>query len=211
MEKLLEDPKLDAKLADEYKLAIAQADALGKERMGVTLKKYGVTAPDTGNDLTDPEPFNLMFATTIGPTGQERGYLRPETAQGIFVNFRRLLEYNGGRLPFASAQIGQAFRNEIAPRSGLLRVREFTLAEIEHFVDPEDKSHPKFAIVKDMELNLFPREKQLTTKVPEKLTLGYAVANVRFILSFKILENYCKRNFGLFYWTNLFVPYRSRN
>lgn len=50
-------------------------------------------------------------------------FLRPETAQGIFVNFKRLLEYNGGKLPFAGAQIGQAFRNEIAPRSGLLRVR----------------------------------------------------------------------------------------
>ena len=59
------------------------------------------------------------------------GYLRPETAQGIFVNFSRLLEQNGGKLPFAGAQIGTAFRNEIAPRSGLLRVREFTLAEIE--------------------------------------------------------------------------------
>lgn len=54
---------------------------------------------------------------------KKKSFLRPETAQGIFVNFKRLLEYNGGKLPFAGAQIGQAFRNEIAPRSGLLRVR----------------------------------------------------------------------------------------
>lgn len=71
-------------------------------------------------------------------------FLRPETAQGIFVNFKRLLEFNQGKLPFAAAQIGNSFRNEISPRSGLIRVREFTMAEIEHFCDPQDKSHSKF-------------------------------------------------------------------
>jgi glycyl-tRNA synthetase len=93
----------------------------------------------------------------------------------MFVNFQRLLEYNGGKLPFAASQIGQAFRNEIAPRSGLLRVREFTLAEIEHFVNPEDKKHPKFARVSNLVLNLFPREDQLTTKTTIQMTIGDAV------------------------------------
>ena len=79
--------------------------------------------------------------------GGLKGFLRPETAQGIFVNFKRLLEYNQGRLPFACAQVGNAYRNEISPRSGLLRVREFTMAEIEHFCDPDDKSFHKFASV----------------------------------------------------------------
>jgi len=78
-------------------------------------------APATGNALSAPFPFNLMFQTSIGPTGKDAGYLRPETAQGIFVNFRRLLEQNGERMPFAAAQIGTGFRNEIAPRGGLLR------------------------------------------------------------------------------------------
>lgn len=64
-----------------------------------------------------------MFDTQIGPTGQLKGYLRPETAQGHFVNFQRLLEFNAGRVPFASAHIGKSFRNEISPRAGLLRVR----------------------------------------------------------------------------------------
>jgi hypothetical protein len=76
-----------------------------------------------GNDLTEPFNFNLMFQTSIGPTGNLTGFLRPETAQGMFVNFRRLLDYNNGRLPMAVAQIGSAYRNEIAPRGGLLRVR----------------------------------------------------------------------------------------
>lgn len=65
-----------------------------------------MTAPLSGNDLSDPMEFNLMFGTQIGPTGLIKGFLRPETAQGIFVNFKRLLEFNHGKLPFAAAQIG---------------------------------------------------------------------------------------------------------
>lgn len=94
-----------------------------KEQMADILKKFNIKAPLSGNDLTEPMDFSLMFETSIGPSGLVKGYLRPETAQGIFVNFKRLLEFNQGKLPFAAAQIGQAFRNEISPRSGLIRVR----------------------------------------------------------------------------------------
>src|SRR5882724_8288912 len=87
-------------------------------------------------------------------------YLRPETAQGHFLNFSRLLEFNNNRVPFASAQIGRSFRNEISPRAGLLRVREFTMAEIEHFVDPQDKRHEKFSQVRDVQLRVLPRDTQ---------------------------------------------------
>ena len=65
------------------------------------------------------------------------------------MNFRKLIEYNNGRMPMAGAQIGLGFRNEISPKQGLLRVREFQMAEIEHFVDPLDKSHRKFSLVAD--------------------------------------------------------------
>ena len=91
-----------------------------------------------------------------------KGFLRPETAQGIFVNFKRLLEFNQGRLPFAAAQIGNAFRNEISPRSGLIRVREFPLAEIEHFCDPVEKDHPKFANVADVKMTLYSADDQMS-------------------------------------------------
>ncbi|CAI5996818.1 unnamed protein product [Closterium sp. NIES-64] len=132
---------------EEIKHVLAVLDEYGAEELDGKLKEFGVKAPDTKNDLSAPYPFNLMFSTAIGPTGLLHGYLRPETAQGIFVNFKDLLYYNGGKLPFAAAQIGQAFRNEpherdIAPRAGLLRVREVTLAEIERFVSPTDKSLP---------------------------------------------------------------------
>ena len=88
-----------------------------------------------------------MFSSPIGPTGYMHGFLRPETAQGIFLNFKRLIEFNNGKMPFAGAQVGLGFRNEIHPKQGLLRTREFHMAEIEHFVDPDNKTHSKFKYV----------------------------------------------------------------
>ncbi|KAH0911238.1 hypothetical protein HID58_034559 [Brassica napus] len=143
-DKVEKDLTISAEKAAEFKDVLAVMEDYSPEELGAKLKEYGITAPDTKNPLSDPYPFNLMFQTSIGPSGLIPGYMRPETAQGIFVNFKDLYYYNGRKLPFAAAQIGQAFRNEISPRQGLLRVREFTLAEIEHFVDPENKSHPKF-------------------------------------------------------------------
>ena len=90
------------------------------------------------DDLTDPRPFNLMFRTQIGPvedTGST-AYLRPETAQSIFTNFKHVLDSTSRRLPFGIAQIGKAFRNEITPRNFIFRVREFEQMELEFFVAP---------------------------------------------------------------------------
>ncbi|KAH7330946.1 hypothetical protein KP509_20G009400 [Ceratopteris richardii] len=175
-ENLEKDLLMSTEKRDELKHVLAVLDELSAEELGAKIKQYGIVAPDTKNPLSDPYPFNLMFSTLIGPTGLLQGYLRPETAQGIFVNFKDLYYYNGTKLPFAAAQIGQAFRNEIAPRQGLLRVREFTLAEIEHFVNPDDKSHPKFKDVADLKLLLFPREEQMNMKDPVPTRLGDAVA-----------------------------------
>lgn len=174
-EKLEKDPTLPAEKVAELKHVLAVLDDLSADELGAKLKEYAITAPDTKNSLSDPYPFNLMFQTSIGPSGLIPGYMRPETAQGIFVNFKDLYYYNGNRLPFAAAQIGQAFRNEISPRQGLLRVREFTLAEIEHFVDPDDKSHAKFVNVADLEFLMFPRELQLSGDSAKPMVLGEAV------------------------------------
>uniref|UniRef100_A0A671WEB5 Glycine--tRNA ligase n=1 Tax=Sparus aurata TaxID=8175 RepID=A0A671WEB5_SPAAU len=137
--------------------------------------KYNVKSPTTGNDLSPPISFNLMFQTSIGPGGNMPGYLRPETAQGIFLNFKRLLEFNQGKLPFAAAQIGNSFRNEISPRSGLIRVREFTMAEIEHFVDPTEKVHPKFSNVADLDIMLYSSKAQTSGQSAQIWKLGDAV------------------------------------
>ena len=105
-----------------------------------------------------------------------RSYLRPETAQGHFLNFSRLLEFNNGRVPFASAQIGRSFRNEISPRAGLLRVREFNMGEIEHYVDPEDKTHERFHEVHDVKITLLDRHVQEAGQnTTKEMTVGKAV------------------------------------
>lgn len=105
--------------------------------------------------------------------------MRPETAQGIFVNFKRLLEFNNGKLPFGAAQIGRVFRNEISPRAGLLRVREFEMAEIEYFVNPKKiASFDKFAHLSSLTLTLYSACDQMQGKSPRKITLGDAVQAV---------------------------------
>ena len=101
--------------------------------------QIGDTCPVCGSrDLTEPRPFNLMFKTQVGPVSEEGAfaYLRPETAQGIFVNFNNVLTTTARKLPFGIAQVGKGFRNEINPRNFLFRVREFDMLEIEFFVHP---------------------------------------------------------------------------
>jgi glycyl-tRNA synthetase len=100
-------------------------------------KKPGET-PDC--DLTEARQFNLMFETTIGPVKDEGStvYLRPETAQGIFLNFRNYLQFSRKKPPFGIAQIGKSFRNEITPGNFIFRTREFEQMEMEFFVPPDD-------------------------------------------------------------------------
>ncbi|ORX94495.1 glycyl-tRNA synthetase [Basidiobolus meristosporus CBS 931.73] len=168
--------KLEDSVKAEYEHILAQIDNYSGPELGELMKKYDIKSPETGNDLTEPVEFNLMFESSIGPTGQLKGYLRPETAQGQFLNFKRLLEFNNDRMPFASAQIGKSFRNEISPRSGLLRVREFTMAEIEHYVDPLSKKHARFAEVKDQVVRLLPASVQLEGRTElSEITIGEAV------------------------------------
>lgn len=96
------------------------------------------TCPDCSGELGEVREFNLMFETKVGAEGDTKSYLRPETAQGIFVNFKNVVDSMSPKLPFGIAQIGKAFRNEIAPREFLFRVREFEQMEIEYFVKEGD-------------------------------------------------------------------------
>lgn len=175
LQKLCSDKKATQELKNECEDITVKLDGMTKDEMAAIMQKYSMKSPTTQNDLSEPMEFNLMFATQIGPTGLIKGFLRPETAQGIFVNFKRLLEFNQGRLPFAAAQIGNSFRNEISPRSGLIRVREFTMAEIEHFCDPHMKDHPKFADVANYEMILYSACNQMDGKSAERVTIGEAV------------------------------------
>jgi glycyl-tRNA synthetase len=162
--------------AAEIDSILAQIDNFKESELDALFQKYKVIS-DLGNAVGPVHKFNLMFSTSIGPAGNIPGYLRPETAQGQFVNFRKLLECNNDRMPFASAMIGKSFRNEISPRSGLLRVREFLMAEVEHYVHPEKKDHLRFSEVSQVVLNFLPSNIQEQGKSDiVKQSIGDAVA-----------------------------------
>ena len=114
------------------------ADGMTMEQMDAAIVEKGIKSPD-GNLLSTSRTFNMMFKTHVGATESEDSisYLRPETAQGIFTNFKNVVDSFYPNLPFGIAQQGKAFRNEIAPRDFVFRSREFEQMEIEYFVDPE--------------------------------------------------------------------------
>jgi glycyl-tRNA synthetase len=140
---------------------IEEAESLPTEEVADLIESHDLACPNCGTPLNGAavEEFNLMFGTTIGPGSSTPGYLRPETAQGIFVEFPRLKEYARNRLPFGVTQIGRAYRNEISPRKSLVRTREFTQAELEQFVDPE-RDEPDLSAVADLEVRLYPATEQ---------------------------------------------------
>lgn len=186
--------KLDDAVVQEYEHMLATLDDCTGDDMGALIKKHDIRNPTSGNEVEPPVSVNLMFQTQIGATGKEPAFLRPETAQGQFLSFQKLLEFCDSQLPMASASIGYSFRNELSPRSGLLRVREFLMAEVEHFVDPESgKKHPKFAGVRDVKMPLLDRKTQsaggstptvmsigeaVDTKLVDNETLGYFLVRI---------------------------------
>ncbi len=120
--------------------------------------------------------FNLMFPTTIGPGSQRVGYLRPETAQGMFVDFSRLLRFYRDKLPFGAVQIGKSYRNEISPRQGMIRLREFTQAEAEIFVHPAEKNHhPSFQRYGEYRMPLLTWIRQQKCEDPVEMSMRDAV------------------------------------
>jgi len=136
-----------------------------------------ITCPVCGEAFGDTRvvEFNLMFETTIGPGSERKGYLRPETAQGIFTDFSRLLRFYRNRLPFGAVQIGTSYRNEISPRQGMIRLREFTQAEAEIFVHPDEKDHPRFDRFADYRIPLFSSDRQERGEGSVHLTMREAV------------------------------------
>ncbi len=136
------------------------------EAVKEVIQEYDLRCECEG-EFKEPEHINLMFETKIGPGRGKKGYLRPETAQGIFIPFKRLSDYFRDKLPFGVTQIGRAYRNEISPRQGVIRLREFNQAELEYFVDPRNKTHPNFDEVADDVITLvdkFDREHRVTLR-----------------------------------------------
>ncbi|MFN4133163.1 MAG: glycine--tRNA ligase [Candidatus Hadarchaeales archaeon] len=151
-------------------------EGMKKEEIQKIVESAGIKCPICGGTFSEIFDFNAMFKTTIGPGSKKVGYLRPETAQGIFINFRRLFRLARGKLPFGVVQIGRGYRNEISPRQGMIRLREFTMAEAEVFFDPEVPHHPKFSKVKEEMLRLWLAKAQMagSSEIVE-VTAGEAV------------------------------------
>ena len=114
-------------------------ESLPNEEMDKIVKENEIKCPECGSELAKIWNYNLMFKTQIGAKGTKTGYMRPETAQGIFISFKRLSRFYRNKLPFGTVQLGKAYRNEISPRQGVIRLREFTQAECEIFINPKNK------------------------------------------------------------------------
>lgn len=155
---------------------LVHAEGLSPEELTDLIRKKNLKCPRCKGELSEVRIFNLMLKTPIGPKGDKIGYLRPETAQGIFINFARIVKALRPKLPFGIAQIGLSFRNEISPRQFLIRLRSFTQMEIEYFVHPEElNEHPKFKEVKDVKLRILTREAQKKNEREVVLTASEAV------------------------------------
>ena len=148
-------------------------DTLTAKDIDIILRKNDVVCPECGGRLGNAEEFNLMFKTSIGPGSSRVGFLRPETAQGIFVNYLNLYRYNREKLPLGVIQTGRGYRNEIAPRQGMIRMREFNMMEVELFVDPDDKDWVRFHEIENEYMTLIPQDgKEITVTVGDSVKQG---------------------------------------
>jgi glycyl-tRNA synthetase len=140
--------RADHLLEELVKMSEADAEKLSLAEIEEAFRKNKIKCPDCGGTFGEPETFLTMFKTTIGPYSKAVGYGRPEAAQGIFVEFNRLYGMAREKLPFGVLQIGHVLRNEISPRQGPIRLREFTIADLEFFFDPEE---PNCYVLKEVE------------------------------------------------------------
>ena len=133
---LVECRECNSRFRQDHLLESVGIDPMGPEAAAAA---QGLRCPECGGELTEPRRFNLMFRTFMGPVEDTANevYLRPETAQGIFVNFPSVVNSSRKKLPFGIGQIGKSFRNEITPGNFTFRTREFEQMEVEFFVKPD--------------------------------------------------------------------------
>jgi glycyl-tRNA synthetase len=140
-------------LLEEKGIGSKEAEKMSLEEIGQEIVVREIVCPDCRGVFGKPQRYLTMFETTIGPYNGAVGYGRPEAAQNIFVEFNRLFNIAREKLPFGAIQIGHALRNEISPRQGLIRLREFTISDLEFFFDPEE---PNCRFIKDVEDEVLP-------------------------------------------------------
>ena len=150
-------------------------ESLENEELDQIVIDNNIVCPECGGKLANIWNYNLMFQTMIGAKGDKVGYMRPETAQGIFILFKRLERFFRGKLPFGVVQLGKSYRNEISPRQGVIRLREFSQAEAEIFLHPEDKTTPKFKQIENEILYLHSADVQMNNDEPLEITAKEAL------------------------------------
>lgn len=153
-----------------------ETEGLSLEQLGALLSEKNVRCPECGGALGQPEYFHTMFKTTIGPYSEDVAYGRPEAAQGVFINFRRLMEVSRERFPIGIAQIGTALRNEISPRQGPIRLREFTIMDFEFFFDPDQPDCPYLREVEDDILAIVTEDLRKAGNDNDRVTISVAHA-----------------------------------
>ncbi len=167
--------RADTFIEDELDMA---ADGMKSEKINSLISDNDLKCPKCGGSFKQTEDFNLMFKTFVGPKedSESVAYLRPETAQLMFTNFRLVHETARLKLPFGIAQMGRAFRNEISPRNFLFRCREFEQMEIEYFIHPDKlKECPYMDEIKDYNVLVYSEEMQKNKKESEEMTMQEAV------------------------------------
>ncbi len=172
------------KCGEAYRADQLIEEKTGKDVEGLSLgeiqkkiKDNKITCPKCSGVLGRVYDYNLMFKTYIGPGKRKvSGYLRPETAQTTYMPFKRLYELGRRKLPFGVIQFGRSFRNEISPRKGLVRLREFSQAEVQFFVHPKQKNeHPKFSVVKNFKVPILTKQDQKRKQKPKMIKIGELV------------------------------------
>jgi glycyl-tRNA synthetase len=203
---LVEDLKTKKRYRADHLLEDVGIDVKGMklEDMDRAIKDKGIKSPE-GNPLGNVRQFNMMFRTQVGATEDASSvvYLRPETAGGMFVNYKNVLDSFHPKLPFGMAQIGKAFRNEIAPRDFIFRVREFEQMEIEYFIRPETWKemfeHWREAMWAYADALGLPREKVHELEVPDEDRAFYSKRTIDFEFDFPFGR---KELWGLAYRTD---------
>lgn len=190
---LVEDLETKQRFRADHLLKDAgySAEGLSLDDMTKLIREKGVKSPN-GNELSEVRTFNMMFSTTVGPVADDKSisYLRPETAQGIFTNYKNVVDAFYPDLPFGIAQQGKAFRNEISPRDFVFRSREFEQMEIEYFVHPEKWAESFEALLRDiyefLEALGLPRESIHELEVPESDRAHYSKRTIDIEYDFPI-------------------------
>jgi glycyl-tRNA synthetase len=169
--------RADHLLQEFAKLSSQETDKMSLNELREAIGKHGIKCPECGGTFSPPEYFLTMFKTSIGPYSEAVGYGRPEAAQGIFVEFRRLYEQAREKLPVGFVTIGRALRNEISPRQGPIRLREFTIMDLEFFIDPNNPQCPLLNEVAGETLRLVLVEnRRKGSKTPVEVTVREALA-----------------------------------